>query len=81
MKNRCKDMTFMLYSITFAKKITKLTRINQSAQKTVVFWEVNRSTSQRVNRLKSDESDKSDGSDADTIVSCTKTIVLTSLTS
>ena len=29
----------------------------------------------------SDKSDKSDGADADTNVSCTKTIVLTSLTS
>ena len=51
MKNRCKDMTFMLYSITFTKKITKLTRINQSAQKTAVFWEVYESTGQQVYEL------------------------------
>ena len=55
MKNRCKDMNFMLYSITFTKKITKLTRINQRPQKTPFFG---KSTSQQVN--KSDKSDKYD---------------------
>ena len=51
MKNRCKDMTFMLYSITFTKKITKLTRINQRPPKTPFFWEVYESTGQQVYEL------------------------------
>ena len=48
MKNRCKDMNFMLYSITFTKKNTKLTRINQRPQKTPFFGEVYESTGQQV---------------------------------
>ena len=48
MKNRCKDMTFMLYSITFTKKITKLTRINQIPPKNAFFGEVYESTGQQV---------------------------------
>ena len=48
MKNRCKDMTFMLYSITFTKKITKLTQINQRPQKNGIFLDVYESTGQQV---------------------------------
>ena len=57
---------------------------NKYRRKNQYEKQVNESTGQRVNEFwsdKSDWSDRSDGADADTIVSCTKTIVLTSLTS
>ena len=48
MKNRCKDMTFMLYSITFTKKNHEINTNEPKTPKNAVFLEVYEPTGQQV---------------------------------